>query len=222
MNKVELNLDRRIKKTRRQLREALFALILEKGYDAVTVEEITRRADLGRTTFYLHYRDKEDLLLQCLEETADNLAEEIAKFHPVLQRPPSPVDPSDLMENNPIFLVFQHAAQNATIYRIILRGEGAYKIARRIREVASHYAAEYFSSRPVKDSEQSGSAIPLVVIANYFSESLLGMLTWWLENGMPYPPEKMTAMFRQILLDGLQKAVLSGNDMDTAVTRNGG
>ena len=53
--------DRRVNRTRRLLREALLALIMEEGYDAVTIEEITDRADLGRTTFYLHYRDKEDL-----------------------------------------------------------------------------------------------------------------------------------------------------------------
>ena len=50
--------DRRTNRTRRQLREALLALILEKGYDSITVEDITGRADLGRTTFYLHYRDR--------------------------------------------------------------------------------------------------------------------------------------------------------------------
>ena len=66
-------LDRRTRRTRRSLREALFALILEKGYDAVTIEHITERADLGRTTFYLHYRDKEDLLLEAIDTIAAEL-----------------------------------------------------------------------------------------------------------------------------------------------------
>lgn len=49
-------LDRRVRRTRRALQDSLTSLILEKGYDAVTVEDITDRADLGRTTFYLHYK----------------------------------------------------------------------------------------------------------------------------------------------------------------------
>lgn len=56
-------LDRRVRRTRRALQDSLTSLILEKGYDAVTVEDITDRADLGRTTFYLHYKDKEELLI---------------------------------------------------------------------------------------------------------------------------------------------------------------
>ena len=55
-------LDRRIQRTRQLLREALFALIVERGYEAITVQDITERANLGRTTLYLHYRDKEELL----------------------------------------------------------------------------------------------------------------------------------------------------------------
>ncbi len=72
--------DRRVNRTRRQLREALFNLILEKGYDAVTVEEITARADVGRTTFYLHYHDKEDLLMESIGELVDDLIEQMARF----------------------------------------------------------------------------------------------------------------------------------------------
>ena len=78
----EHTLDRRGRRTRRQLKEALFALILEKGYDAVTIEDITGRADLGRTTFYLHYRDKEELLLEAIDSIANDL---IARLPPPLR-----------------------------------------------------------------------------------------------------------------------------------------
>src|SRR5260370_8493518 len=60
--------DRRIQRTRRLLRDALFTLIVERGYEMITVEEITERANVGRATFYAHYKDKEDLLLSSLEE----------------------------------------------------------------------------------------------------------------------------------------------------------
>ena len=53
--------DRRIQRTRQSLRTALLTLIKEKGYDAISIEEITERANVGRATFYLHYKNKEDL-----------------------------------------------------------------------------------------------------------------------------------------------------------------
>ena len=65
INRAEANdgRDRRVRKTRKALRDALVELTLEKGYAAVTVGDIADRADVGRTTFYAHFTDKEDLLL---------------------------------------------------------------------------------------------------------------------------------------------------------------
>jgi AcrR family transcriptional regulator len=189
--------DRRARRTRKLLREALFSLILENGYDAVTIEDITERADLGRTTFYLHYKDKEDLLLQCIQEIADELAEEVAKLMPTDGKP------SEKGEQNPILFVFQHAAQNATLYRIILRGEGSsYKASSRLREIISHYAFEFLNE--IKYNISLTNAVPLEVISNYFAGSLMGMLTWWLETDMPYSVHEISEMFRRLLFAGLK------------------
>src|ERR1041385_2364465 len=73
----EVKMDRRKVRTRQMLRDALIALILEKGYDTTTVEDITNRANLGRATFYLHYRDKDELLLHTLEATFDELVKNL-------------------------------------------------------------------------------------------------------------------------------------------------
>ena len=69
MKKIQM--DRRIQRTRQLLHEALIELIQEKGYEAVTVQDILDRANLGRSTFYLHYRDKEELLLSGFERLRD-------------------------------------------------------------------------------------------------------------------------------------------------------
>src|SRR5689334_24059575 len=60
--------DRRVRRTRRLLREALLALVAEKGYDRVTVQDVLDRADVGRATFYAHFRDKDDLLVSGFDE----------------------------------------------------------------------------------------------------------------------------------------------------------
>ncbi len=59
--------DRRVKKTRLAIREALVALMMQKGYEAIIVEDILERADVGRSTFYAHFADKEDVLRSGIE-----------------------------------------------------------------------------------------------------------------------------------------------------------
>src|SRR5262245_11059285 len=59
--------DRRVKRTRELLQKALIELISEQGYDAITIQEIVDRADVARTTFYMHYNSKDDLFISCHE-----------------------------------------------------------------------------------------------------------------------------------------------------------
>ena len=65
--------DRRVQRTRTLLTRALMELIVEKGYQAITVQDIIDRANLGRSTFYAHFLDKEDLLMSGLEEVVHQL-----------------------------------------------------------------------------------------------------------------------------------------------------
>src|SRR5689334_9364131 len=118
----EIKMDRRKVRTRQMLRDALIALILEKGYDATTVEDITNRANLGRATFYLHYRDKDELLLHTLETTFDELVKNLK--------------PISLDDAGPAqaLIAFQHAAENRDLYRVMLSGQGSGSIQRRVRE----------------------------------------------------------------------------------------
>ncbi len=187
-------IDRRILRTRRALKDALLALVLEKGYDDVTVEAITERADLGRTTFYLHYRDKEDLLLESIRELIDDLVDHIR-----------------VSEAPPILLAFQHAADNADLYRVILRGEGAYKARERLRrtiiQTIEGLFSEYLHAKPEIEQHRIQAAVPFEILANYFSGSLLGLLTWWLEEERPYSSEEMTEVFRRMFMNGARETL---------------
>jgi AcrR family transcriptional regulator len=185
--------DRRVNRTRRQLREALTALILEKGYDVLTIEDITERADLGRTTFYLHYRGKEELLLESISTTAQELYEQVnAQIEPGMQHSPQ-------LGLQAVSQVFQHAAQNSMLYRIILKGGAASKVQRFIFEFLSEAAKPYFEQRFITHSQAS---VPLEVITNYFSAAMLGFLTWWLEADMPYTAEEAAGYFTTMFLSG--------------------
>ncbi len=198
---MEKRQDRRITRTRNQLREALFELILEKGYDTVTIEEITDRANLGRTTFYLHYKDKEQLLLESIDSIANDLLQQITQIIPAFSN--SELSPAnrEIILYTPVLLVFNHAKENANLYRIILRGEGANKTNNRLRQIINRIAANVMAER-IEFFGLKSPQIPIEVMTNYFAGSLLTVVTWWLENDMPHPPEIMASMFRDLILNG--------------------
>jgi AcrR family transcriptional regulator len=198
---VEKKEDRRVSRTRRLLREALFALILEKGFDAVTIEEITQRADLGRTTFYLHYRDKEDLLMESIGELVDDLVTQMSHLPPERWRLE---DGSFTQMPSPaITLPFQHVTNNASLYRIILRGEGSYTVSRRLRAIIVQACETMI--QVLLEKEQLAvlnPQAPMVVILNFLAGAWLGLVTWWLENDMPYTEEEMALMFQKLIMFG--------------------
>jgi AcrR family transcriptional regulator len=186
-------LDRRVQRTRELLRESLMELILEKGYDAITVQEITDRANLGRATFYLHYNDKEDLLFSTLQDTVEEL-KQLVKTGKHEAR---------LDAEWPNVLAFEHAAEHADFYRVLLSGQGATNLLSQLRSYITSVIEEVIITSMPTSKE---SRIPLEVVSNYFSGALLMMIEWWLRNDMPYSPTEMARMFRELTRFGLWSA----------------
>jgi AcrR family transcriptional regulator len=198
--------DRRTNRTRRQLREALLALILEKGYDALTIADITHQADLGRTTFYLHYKDKEELLLESIDTLADDLKAQIGLVEDqALPAPGALLAPRELAPGAAIELVFRHSAENATLYRVILNGGAASRALLRLQEIISA-AAQLFFIRRMPPAARPPD-FPPGIILHYFASSLLGLVNWWLQADMPYPPETMAQAFVGLFFGGAQQAI---------------
>ena len=151
------------------------ALILEKGYDAVTIEDITSRADTGRTTFYLHYRDKEELLLESINEVVEGLFTQISQVPLAEWGLPSKESVEGALF--PILLVFQNAAENADLYRVVLRGEGTSRIQNLIRTLTASAISEFLRLMAERDGLTFHPVVPVEVFSNYFAGSLLGVLT---------------------------------------------
>jgi len=199
--------DRRVARTRKLLRDALLQLILEQGYEAVTVENITGRADLGRATFYLHYHDKTELLLETFDAIAVDLIEEATRagfIHGPSPKSPAPI--SARKQEQAISMVFRHAGRNAVLWRAILRGEGMPEASMRIREIIGNVAGNYFKEYWLANSRREDTNLPEGVVTNYFAAALMGFLTWWLESGMNFPPEQMAENFRELFFEGAFKA----------------
>ncbi|MCI0521242.1 MAG: TetR/AcrR family transcriptional regulator [Chloroflexi bacterium] len=199
-NARERKLDRRIYRTRRQLQEALFSIILEKGFEAVTVEEITSRADLGRTTFYLHYRDKEDLLMASIGELVNELIDQMSNLTLADWNMESGEATTSIAPVST--LPFHHVAQNARLYKIILRGEGTYTVLRRLHEIIVNASSQLITRLAEREKLNLNPAMSMDVFMNYIAGAWMGLIGWWLENDMPYSPEEMASMFQKLTMRG--------------------
>jgi AcrR family transcriptional regulator len=177
--------DRRIQRTRAALAEALMALIIEKGdYDSIQIQEITDKANVSRTTFYLHYRDKDELLFQAIEEMYDEMVTRLA-----------PIDRDELIKQGftPTLLHpddYEHVAQHAAFYRVMLSKRGTMPLVVRVQA----YLAQVYSEEFGGLTQGEKPRIPLAVIANYFAGAQIGLISWWLANDMPYTPQEMAQM----------------------------
>jgi AcrR family transcriptional regulator len=199
---VERKIDRRIQRTRQALRKALVELVEEKGYDAISVEEITKRANLGRATFYLHYKDKEDILLEEFNDRVSDQVRLISEIPAVLWGPHN-FDQKINEEKkalSPMLMIFKHAAENADFYRAMLRGETSKRIADRINEiiVQSFYEITELKFPDIQNRLAVGVSFELIAV--FFSGAFLSVMAWWLDQDPISPPEEMARTFQQILL----------------------
>jgi AcrR family transcriptional regulator len=193
--------DRRIQRTRQALRNALLQLVKEKGYDSILVEEITQRANLGRATFYLHYKDKEDLLVDVFSEMAKEKSRTLSEI-PFSAWMPDWVTTNPTSEDNsvpPPLMVFQHVAENSDIYRILLKSEKADRIIERIRKIITQSITEFMQAKVESDPIPILFSVPIDLLAAYYSGAILSFVDWWLEQELSYSPEEMTRMFQRLI-----------------------
>jgi AcrR family transcriptional regulator len=180
---LEAKLDRRVARTRRMLADALMTLILERGYEDITIQQITERADLRRATFYLHYTTKEELLLAALEETFNALAQQL---EPLMQGD-SLGGKTQLATYE---VIFNHVDEHRDLYRIVL---SVAPVARRIRV--------YLANHVLTGLKPDGD-VPAEVMANYIAGAELALIMWWLEQDTPYTAGQMAAMTQRLVLKG--------------------
>ncbi len=172
--------DRRIIRTQRLLAEALMELILEKGYEAVTVRDITERADVGYATFFRHYADKEALLYGVLDVVLEELVQ-------LLQPQRASGDTVALGAE-----LFRYVAGHSRLCRALLGGKGSPLLVRRVIAAGT---ANVLS----ENTEHPGATIPIEIAAHHLIASTLNLIEWWLEHDMPYPPERMGLIYHELI-----------------------
>jgi AcrR family transcriptional regulator len=170
--------DRRIRRTQHLLAQALIALTLEKGYAAVTIRDLTERADLGYATFFRHYRDKDALLQDVLDVVLDELQQLLAATDPA-------ADPAAVGT-----LVFRYVQAHSEIVRVLL---GSHALLQGlIARVAGQVVAEQAAAWP-------GGVVPVEVAAHHIVSATIALIGWWLDQGQPYPPERMGQIYAVLI-----------------------
>ncbi len=189
-------IDPRIERTREALRGALMALIEEKGFDAISVQDIAERAGVNRATFYLHYRDKQDLLIRTSEAVFDRLVAEAG-----------PIDRENLAFQKPpqqVVILFQHLAKHQDFYRVMLGRSGVPAFVARMRE----YLATFTQQRITGLHSLYPAAAPILddrFISEYVAGALLSIIIWWLDNDLPHSPEYVADRFGWLSIAGTYK-----------------
>jgi AcrR family transcriptional regulator len=182
--------DRRVRRTRRLLIEALLALIMEKGYSKITVQDLLDRADIGRSTFYAHFRDRDALLVACFDNVRDELRREIDALTPGESAP----DPA-----LPAAAIFAHAQRRRPVYRALCGRQGGAIVIEHLHGLVRGLLEDHL--RP--HLAAAGSDMPVEVVAEFYTSATTGLLSWWVEHEFPYGPSHLTQMFRRLAMPGM-------------------
>ena len=179
--------DRRTQRTRHSLTHAMVDLVTEKRFDDITVQNLIDRADIGRSTFYTHFRDKEDLFQTNWEGFLEFCVEQI--------------DWTSVGQGSffPVRFLFDHLKDVQPFYRGLVRS--------RKSEPLMKTGAEYLS-QSIGEGLQAHlkyhPSIPVPILSNYLATELFALLKWWLDQGMPYSPERMDQIFHELVNPAFQ------------------
>jgi AcrR family transcriptional regulator len=193
-------LDLRVRRTHANLREALLDLIEEKGFDAVTVGDIAERAMVNRATFYRHYPDKYALVTSIFEEAVNQMLREAPlPRHPEAIASASGASGRKAEQLDAALAVwsalFQHLARHARLYRVMLGKRGSSWFAAQVRDTFAQailQRARILSTLGLRvGAPDDPNAAPLEFVIMCLANWFVGMLSWWMENGMSCSPEQM-------------------------------
>ena len=182
--------DRRIQRTRHSLTHAMVELVTEKRFDDITVQNLIDRADIGRSTFYTHFRDKEDLFQKNWEGFVDFCAQQIIW------------EKAGKGSFMPIIFLFDHLKDVQPFYQGLVRSRKSDALFKSGTERLSERITEALRTRV-----RHAPSIPIPVLANYLAGELFGLLKWWLDERMPYSPERMDEIYHQLVNPTLQLAL---------------
>jgi len=171
----------------------------EKRYEAITVQDIIDRANVGRSTFYAHYQDKEDLFVSEFQAALGHLLSQIEQGGAGDQIIPA-------------LPLFRHFQQHRHLYQALVWGRGLdtlYRASRGIlTQTIERRLAQMAADRPL--------SVPPEIVSDYLAGALLNLTQWWFDNHTPYSPERMAEIFQQLVMPGIWTAFAGAKATRTA------
>ncbi|MFC6083479.1 TetR/AcrR family transcriptional regulator [Sphaerisporangium aureirubrum] len=179
--------DRRVRRTRRAVQQALVELILEKGYDAVTVTDVIGRADVGRSTFYAHFTGKQEVLFS-------NLDELVRILHPVPRAAPAALFSFSLP-------MFEHVREQGRLVRALIGRRGGTTVVAHAEQVlAAVVREELLASLP--DGRRPPESLDLVVTG--IVGAFMALVREWVDGDFTATPAVLNDAFLSLVVPGAE------------------
>ncbi|MFJ7467201.1 TetR/AcrR family transcriptional regulator [Peribacillus frigoritolerans] len=194
----EINMDLRVIRTKNSIRNALVELIEEKGFEAITVKDITMKAKINRGTFYAHYQDKFDLMTKCQEEIMQEMSN-IAK-----QNLPGVI--AELGTDSPInkpftvfVSIFEYLNVNSEFMKAVLGPKGDLSFQTKIKDFMLKTLLENNQNSILK---AENLLVPGHFLISYIASAHIGVIQQWLDSGRKESPQEMARILSTITVNG--------------------
>ena len=188
--------DRRVQKTQKLLRDALVSLIHEKAYDSIVVKEILDRANVGRSTFYTHFRDKDELL--------------VSGIHDMLRSVQSTGLPSSAKPYERIIWfslpIFEYHHQHRRTGEARMGTRGRAILHEHLQKVLAQLIADDVR-QDFQERQKTAAQIPQDLLVQYVASTFILVLNWWVESRSPLAPRELNNMFRALVRPTLAAAL---------------
>ena len=190
-----INVDPRVRRTRRLLREALVSLMMEKDFASISIKEITGRAEVAYITFFRHFESLDQLLMEFLDE---GLGELLTRIETLAKQS----DPSNLETEG--MLIFEYIGQKADLFRVLFKSQSVTRIRKKVvRNIATIFQK---SCLPLARLDNPTAT---AMLSNHIATSLLALIEWWLDNNMKPTPAQMGKVYKSLIIDSTVGAVSS-------------
>ncbi len=202
----KVSIDRRVIRTKKMIRSALAELIEEKGFNNISVTDLTQRADINRGTFYLHYIDKYDLLEKIENEIIQEIEEKTKNLNSV-----NMMNIDAINEPLPFMVkLFEYFRENSVIIKAILGPKGDPTFERKIKKFIE---TNLFEKQKLKSFNIDEAVISEEYFIQYILSADLGVIKHWLEKNMKESPNEMALTLARMSLIGPLRAVGMRKDM---------
>lgn len=193
MKKAE---DRRIQKTRKLLHEAVISLMLEKRYEDISVQDILDLANVGRSTFYMHFQNKDELLTSGVHQDLRTMLKTAQEKAPAVSgRPYESIIGFSLT-------MFEHAFEYRGVWKAMLGSRAGAIVRHNMQEVLADLIRDAYK-KEFQRRRKTISEVPFELMVHFLASTFMSVMSWWLNHKSPIPPKAIDDIFRALVVPGL-------------------